>query len=307
MRDSMFHIERVEATTLQSQIRQKLVEAILNDQLPAGAPLPSTRVMAQRLGVSRNTVMLAYQALVASGYLEARDRSGFYVCDDISRDRIERDTTLWPYEADDIEAVEWEERFRRRPSIQANIAKPRNWHDYPYPFIYGQVDEALFPIVDWRDCMRQSMNRKWLGAWTDARFAEDDPMLVEQLRQRVLTRRGVMAADDENLVTLGAQNALYLLSSLLVKPATAVAVEDPGYPDMRNIFELMAADIRPVPVDADGILVERLLDARIVYVTPSHQFPTNATMSLDRRHALLRWAAERYSLISEDDYEYEPN
>ena len=304
MRESMFHIDRVETTTLQNQIRARLVEAMLNGQLPAGSPIPSTRAMAGRLGVSRNTVMLAYQALSDDGYLEARERSGYYVAPAI-RDGIAEAAA--PRRAGREDAVDWTARLRRRPSVQSNIAKPPNWHDCPYPFIYGQADEALLPVADWRDCVRQAMSRKWLDAWTDDRFTEDDPMLVEQLRQRVLTRRGIMASADEILVTVGAQNALYLLSSLLVKPDTPVAIEDPGYPDVRNIFHLMSADVRPVPVDREGVRVDMLGDSAMVYVTPSHQSPTSATMSLQRRYDLLAWAAGRDALVIEDDYEFETN
>ncbi len=306
MRESMFHIDRVETTTLQHQIRARLVEAMLNGQLPAGAPIPSTRAMARRLGVSRNTVMLAYQALSDGGYLEARERSGYYVAHEVRDGIVEPSATL-PGRAGREDTVDWAARLRRRPSVQSNIAKPRNWHDCPYPFIYGQADEALLPVADWRDCVRQAMSRKWLGAWTDDRFTEDDPMLVEQLRQRVLTRRGIMASADEILVTIGAQNALYLLSSLLVKPDTPVAIEDPGYPDVRNIFHLMSADVRPVPVDREGVRVDLLGDSAMVYVTPSHQSPTSATMSLQRRYDLLAWAAARDALVIEDDYEFETN
>jgi GntR family transcriptional regulator/MocR family aminotransferase len=305
MRDSLFHIERLESTTLQNQICERMVSAVLSGQLPPGAPVPSTRALSKRLKVSRNTVMLAYQALAADGYLTARERSGFFVSDgvrdglvDPPRDRAERE---------DRGTVDWNRKVPARPSIQANIRKPENWHDYPYPFIYGQVDEGLFPIADWRDCARQAMSRKWQDAWTDDRFEEDDPTLVSQIRQRVLTRRGIIADQDEILITMGAQNALYLLASLLVRPGTTVAAEDPGYPDMRNILALAGASIAPLPVDDQGARVDALGEADLAFVTPSHQFPTNATMSLARRRALLDWAEERDALIIEDDYEFETN
>ncbi len=294
-------------TTLQTQIREMLVSAMLSGQLPVGAPIPSTRAMAKRLKVSRNTVMLAYQALASDGYLVARERSGFYVSPDI-HDGTMADVAASKPVIDDEPKTNWDGRFRVQPSGQTNIEKPVNWHDYPYPFIYGQADAALFPIAAWRDCMRQSMGRKWLDAWTNDHFAEDDRMLIEQIRQRILTRRGILANADEILVTLGAQNALYILSSLLVKRGTTVAIEDPGYPDIRNIFQLRTDDIRHIPVDDEGItLSEELLDSELVFVTPSHQYPTNATMSLARRKALLSWAGDNNSLIIEDDYEFETN
>ncbi|MEM9573876.1 MAG: PLP-dependent aminotransferase family protein, partial [Pseudomonadota bacterium] len=111
----------------------------------------------------------------------------------------------------------------------------------------------------------------------------------------------------EILITMGAQNALFLLTQLLVRSNTKVALEDPGYPDLRNMFELRSDDVRLVPVDNEGICVDQLGDADIVFVTPSHQFPTNVTMSLRRRRELLEWANENDALIIEDDYEYETN
>lgn len=304
MRDTLFHVERMELSTLQTQIREMLVSAMLSGQLPPGAPIPSTRQMAERLGVSRNTVTLAYQALAADGYLTARERSGFFVSSEVA-DTGGLPAAGVPSDRQKGASVDWTSKLRLRPGAQDNIVKPTDWHSAPYPFIYGQVDAAQFPIAAWRDCTRQAMSRKWLDAWTDDRFNADDPMLIEQIRQRILPRRGVMAAPDEILVTLGAQNALYMLASLLVKPDSVVAVEDPGYPDMRNIFALQTRNVRAVPLDAEGIRVDGLEGAELAFVTPSHQAPTNVTMSLERRKQLLEWASRSDALIVEDDYESE--
>ncbi len=305
MRDSLFHLQRLEATTLQAQIREMLVTAMLDGQLPADSPVPSTRAMAQRLKVSRNTVMLAYQALAADGYLIARNRSGFYVSPEIREGVTARAHA--PAARRAVSSIDWHSRLALHPSDQSNITKPHNWHEYPYPFIYGQADAALFPITEWRDCTRQAMSRKWLDAWTDDRFTEDDPMLVEQIRQRILPRRGIMADPSEILITLGAQNALYILASLLVRRDVTVALEDPGYPDMRNIFALLTERLQPAGVDAEGIRVDQLGKAGIVFVTPSHQFPTNVTMTMSRRRELLDWAENADAVVIEDDYEFETN
>ena len=305
MRDALFHLERAQATTLQSQIRETLVSAVLAGQLAPGSPVPSTRAMARRLKVSRNTVTLAYQALVTDGFLAARERSGFYVAEDAPSVHFELPQGEHPPAA---HPVDWVGRFRVRPTRQDNIHKPVDWRQFPYPFIYGQMDAGLFPIADWRDCVRQAMGTRWLDAWTEDRFAEDDPMLIEQIRRRILPRRGISAHDDEVLVTLGAQNALYLLASLFVTPNTTVAVEDPGFPDIRNIFRLRTNRVRAIPVDGDGIMVDdRLAGAELVFTTPSHQFPTTVTMSLERRHALLEAADRNGAVIIEDDYEFEAN
>ena len=187
MRESLFQVERQEMTSLQAQIREMLVSAMLSGQMAPGSPIPSTRIMAKRLKVSRNTVMLAYQALASDGYLQARERSGFYVSMDVQRGNFQNaETKPSRSSLSTASTVDWEAMFRVTPSRQRNIRKPANWHEYPYPFIYGQADAALFPIAAWRDCTRQAMNRKWMDAWTSDRFTEDDPMLIEQIHQRIL-------------------------------------------------------------------------------------------------------------------------
>ncbi|MEZ5590241.1 MAG: PLP-dependent aminotransferase family protein [Gammaproteobacteria bacterium] len=131
--------------------------------------------------------------------------------------------------------------------------------------------------------------------------------MIEQLHTRLLPRRGVWAEPEEILVTVGAQHALYLLASLLLSGKT-IGMEEPGYPDARNIFELHAAQIVPLPVDAQGLQMGAALDAcDYVYVTPSHQSPTTVTLSLERRQALLERARQRGFVIIEDDYESETN
>ena len=287
-----------------------LVSAILGRQLPPGDPLPSSRKLAKSLGVSRNTVVLAYQGLVDDGYLESRERSGFYVADDILDGRADEPTapSAQPSDARPDTGPDWNNRFRVHPSHQSNVEKPGNWLTYPYPFIYGQVDQSLFPIAQWRDCSRQALGRKGMDAWTGDALAADDPMLIEQIQTRLLPRRGILAREDEILVTLGAQNALYILAALLVQPETRVAIEDPGYPDLRNIFGLKTDRIQPIPVDAHGLPVDRRLDdADIVFVTPSHQAPTTVTLPRTRRQELLAKANDKDFVIIEDDYEWETN
>ena len=306
MRDWLVHIKRNEYASLQTQIREALVSAILDGQLSRDEPIPSTRKMAKNLSVSRNTVVLAYQSLLDDGYLAAKERSGYYVAEKALE-------TVAPAKSSGkrksaAAGLDWAARLNKRPAAQENISKPMDWQSYAYPFIYGQVDHTLFPLAEWRDCARQALGKRWLGNWTNDTWAADDPLLVEQIRRRILPRRGIMANDDEILVTLGAQNALYLLSSLLVDRDTRVAMEEPGYPDMRNILELRSRHVALVPVDERGMtLDERLAQAQIAFVTPSHQFPTTVTMPLQRRNDLLKLASARDFLIIEDDYEFETN
>ncbi|MFT3986110.1 PLP-dependent aminotransferase family protein [Aestuariivirga sp.] len=306
MREWLVHIRRGEYSSLQTQIREALVSAILDGQLSREEPIPSTRKMAKTLGVSRNTVVLAYQGLLDDGYLMARERSGYYVADKALESVAVQKLTGKPKPVKD--RVDWERRLTQSPAAQENVTKPLDWQSYEFPFIYGQVDHTLFPLAEWRDCARQALGKKWLGSWTNDTWASDDPLLVEQIRRRILPRRGIMANDDEILITLGAQNALYLLTSLLVDSSTRVAMEEPGYPDVRNIFRLRTNHVALAPVDEKGLtLGEALNSSQLVFTTPSHQFPTTVTMPLERRMELLRRASEKNFIIIEDDYEFETN
>jgi GntR family transcriptional regulator/MocR family aminotransferase len=304
MREQLFHLDPLAGVTLQTQLRQMLVAAIREGQLPPGGPLPSCRRLAESLSVARNTVALAYQDLVEEGFLVSRQRSGYFVSRDLDPAR------LAPPDPPGIldSAPDWLPRLLRRPSSQRNIVKPRNWQDYKYPFIYGQFDPSLFPIAAWRECSRQALGIAAVRDWAADRFTEDDPELIEQIRTLLLPRRGVFVAPDEILITVGAQNAIYLLSSLLVDDRTTVGLEDPGYADARNIFALRSSRLVGLPVDDEGLMDSPGLErCNYVHVTPSHQFPSTVTMSLARRRALLERARREDFVLIEDDYEAEIN
>ncbi len=304
----LFHLTPGKGGSLQQQLREQIATAILNGNIPVESPLPSSRKLAQQLNVARNTVVLAYEHLLDDGYLLARERSGYYVNPDILNGQVKLDV---PNRQDvDIPAtqIDWANRFKLRPSEQSNIVKPRDWQSYDYPFIYGQFDTSLFPTVNWRECCRDAVSGPAIGDWAADRFDNDDPLLVEQIRTRLLPRRGVWASADQILVTVGAQQALYMLAKLLLDEKSVIGLEDPGYVDIRNIASLNPSQVRPIPVDKDGMQVdEKLTGCDLVYTTPSHQCPTTVTMPIERRYELLRRAEEDNFLIIEDDYESETN
>ncbi len=306
MRDFIFPVRHDGDVGLQAQLRRQLIDAILDGRLSGSDPLPSCRRLAHSLGVSRNTVVLAYQALADEGLLISRERIGYFVNTDMVFQQIDSQVTDPGPDRDT--PPDWFSRLRRRPSEQFHVTKPRNWRRYPYPFIYGQPDPRLFPVSSWRMCSRQALGVEAIQSWTEDNFNDDDPKLIEEIRTRVLPRRGIKAQPQEILVTLGAQNALYLIAELLAGPGRVVGLENPGYVDTRNIFALQGAELRPIPVDRDGMVIDQRLDGcSCVYVTPSHQSPTTVTLPLERRMALMERARRQDFLIVEDDYEAEAN
>ena len=304
MWNHLIHLSFRSKVSLQAQIREMLVAAILDGQIPVGVALPSTRVLAAQLGVARNTVALAYELLVNEGYLLTRSRSGHYVNPEIVAGRagLPAVSTL----ADDAPPVAWDRRLRGGVSSHRNIVKPRDWQRYPYPFIYGQFDPALLPLPGWRECSLQAASASEVRAWAGDLIDADDTLLIEQIQTRLLVRRGVFATPDEILVTVGAQHALFLLATLLVDGSTTVGIENPGYPDARNIFASRTRNVVSLPLDDAGLALSPALDGcDYVYLTPSHQCPTNVTMPLGRREALLAWARANDRILIEDDYEIE--
>ncbi|WRH61637.1 MAG: PLP-dependent aminotransferase family protein [Fuscovulum sp.] len=286
--------------TLQQRIRQMVAEGILAGRFRAGDRMPSSRGLADHLGVSRITVTLAYTELVSSDYLTARGRSGYFVSEGVPVQPAFRPVPRA------IGTVDWETRAGRRFSGMERVARPEDWRAYPYPFIYGQADPTLFDHQNWRLCALQALGRREFETLTADRYERDDPMLIEYLLRNILPRRGIDARPDEVLVTMGAQNALWLAAQVLLRPGGHAVVENPGYPGFRAMVAQAGARVTPVAVDEGGLPVEALpADVDVVFTTASHQSPTNATMPMARRQALLKAAEERDFLVIEDDYEFE--
>ncbi len=305
MWSQLFQLSRDRKISYQRQLREMIVSAILDDKLPLEVPLPSSRELARHLGIARNTVVLAYQQLIDEGYLVARERSGYY----IDKTMLDGRVRVEPLKLDGKQKPpDWNRLIKFHPSRQRNIIKPPDWKKYPYPFLFGQLDPELFPVADWRECCRQALSVSDIRDVTPDRIDTDDPLLIEQIQARILPRRGVWAARDEILITMGAQQALYILADLLIAKGTRVGMENPGYPDARNIFELKSPKMIALKVDDQGVVPGKKLNScEIVFTTPSHQSPTTVTMPLERREQLLKQAEKKDFLIIEDDYESEIN
>ncbi|KAB2717111.1 PLP-dependent aminotransferase family protein [Brucella intermedia] len=298
---TIFFIDGSRNTGLQSQIRETTVSAILSGAVLPGARMPSTRGLADYLKVSRLTVTLAYQELVSQGYLEVRSRSAYHVATTPPISHPDRDFLQTPNTA-----VDWSSKLRPGFNIAKTIRKPLDWRKYRYPFLYGQMDQTLFDLAAWRDCARRALAREDFILMAGDFAAADDVELVNYICSRTLPSRGIRAEQDEILVTVGAQNALWIISHLLLTRRSHVVCENPGHPDISATLHLTGARVTALDVDEGGLPPELLPDGiDAVFVTPSHQSPTAATMPRARRIALLEAAAERDFVIVEDDYEFE--
>ncbi|MFW2422287.1 MAG: PLP-dependent aminotransferase family protein [Porticoccaceae bacterium] len=302
----LINLEHGGERTLQKQIVDQLAYAIINGAVALEQPLPSSRVLSAQLGVGRNTVILAYQSLLDDGYLISRERSGYFVNPELLRGV--RPQPLAP-QTEPSQPVDWSARWQSAPSDLPRLQKPSNWQHYPYPFIYGQISSNLFPVNHWRECSRDAVSVGAIRHWSAERLGYDDPLLVAQVRSRLLPRRGVIAEPENILITVGTQQGLALIAQLLWnRSGIKVGVENPGYVDLHNLVKLSSAEPVPLPIDDCGVIVgEQLKQCDYLCVTPSHQSPTTVTMPLERRKALLAAAAANNTVIIEDDYEGEFN
>ncbi|GHC80056.1 PLP-dependent aminotransferase family protein [Limoniibacter endophyticus] len=294
----LFRLSTETGQTLQAQIRQAVVAAILDRQISASMPLPSCRILAQKLGVARGTVVLAFQQLVDQGFLVARERRGHFV----NPEMLSAATVASPKRS--AETVDWKARKRVAFSPIPASSKSQDWMKAQYPFVYGQFDPSLFPTAEWRECNRMALAVLEIRNWAADMVDRDDPLLIEQIQARLLPRRGIFAAPDEIIVTLGAQNALYMLATLLMGNGSKVAMEEPGYSDARSIFKLAGCEIVPIGVDSEGLIIDQIpADVDYVFTTPSHQCPTMVPLSPTRREALLERAQRDDFVIIEDGYD----
>ncbi|WP_062218878.1 aminotransferase-like domain-containing protein [Aureimonas sp. D3] len=302
------------ARGLQEQLREALVTAILGGGFPADQPLPSCRKLATQLHVSRNTVNLVYESLLDSGYIVSQPRRGFFLAPAYAegaagaRSLGETAVTNAGERASEADEPDWDRRFKLRPGLTSGVFRPQDWARFPYPFVYGQPMRDLFPLERWREASRKALRRETASSWLHDRFDRDDDMLVEQLRTRVLPKRGVWAKPSEILVTLGSQNALYLIAALLMNGQTRVAMETPGFRDALSIFELHGAKVQLHPLDEEGMALSPDLGAcDYLYLTPSHQVPTGIVMSPARRALLMEGVRAHDQILIEDDYDAELN
>ncbi|WP_116950242.1 MocR-like pyridoxine biosynthesis transcription factor PdxR [Jiangella endophytica] len=288
-----FHVSLDGAGDLAARIYRSLRDGVRDGRLRPGDRLPPSRELARTLNVSRGTVATAYERLSAEGFLVGRVGAGTFVAPGAAAGASRVAARTMPAGG-----------LRPRPGWDGAPRSPGPHTAARYDFQVGVPDTRLFPYDTWR----RLVAAEWRQGREPVGYAgpAGHPDLRAALARYVGYARSVRAGADDVVVTSGAQQALDLVARVLLAPGDVVAVEEPGYPPAREAFESYGARVVGVPVDGDGLVVSRLpRSARLVYVTPSHQFPLGVAMSLPRRLELLAWAGAHDAAVVEDDYDSE--
>jgi GntR family transcriptional regulator/MocR family aminotransferase len=283
---------------LSRQIYLWFRQAILRDDMKSKERLPSTRELAEHLNVSRTVVVLAYEQLLAEGFVRGRPGSGTYVAECLGTGR--------PNSRAGRANVRLSRFGRSVLEAAPKIAVPAQRASSPrYDFEYGRSDIELFPFETWRRMLLRNA-RKASVRELDYAPAGGSMALREALTVHLRRSRAVVCDPSQVIIVNGSQQALDLIARVLVERGDRVAMENPCYQGAREVLRSIGARLLPVPVDADGLDPASLPDkARLALVTPSHQFPTGAILPLARRLALLDWARRADALLVEDDYDGE--
>jgi len=330
---TLITVDRDSNEPLYRQLRKAIVGDIAAGTLDIHSPLPSSRQLADELGLSRNTINAAYQELIAEGLIDAHPRRGLFINPDIKAltERARPDQQRSSHSCIDQprsmskpapHGFDWSARLGPAPVTGLpHVRKPVDWHRMPFPFVVGQVDVTTFPTRAWSRALRDALLPEHAHASLSDAVSADDSLLTSVLCQHVLPTRGISATPDQILITMGSQHALHLLAAALLRPGGHAGMEEPGYLDARQIFTRAGARIVPLPVDGSGIVPPTDHEERegnassegstglgkldLLYLTPSHHHPTNVTLSMPRRHQILADLAASDTVVIEDDYDSE--
>lgn len=281
-----------------AQITRALRAALLDGRLGAGGRIPPSRLLARELGVSRNTVVSAYEQLRAEGYLEGRVGAGSFLVASAAPPR----RAARPAEGPGAPTSRFVRRARREAErrVRAPLADARGLR---YNLQYGTPYANPALTTGWARALARAARR----TSPDYPMIRGLPALREQVCAYLARRRGVQAEPDDVLIVNGTQQALALCARVLLEEGDACALEDPHYFGARQVFNAHGAKLVGVPVDDDGMVCAALPASapKLVFVTPSHQFPTGTVLSLPRRFELLSYALAQKCYVVEDDYDSE--
>ncbi|MDM9382748.1 PLP-dependent aminotransferase family protein [Chlorogloeopsis sp. ULAP01] len=308
---NILELQPQDSTPLYRQLYERLRLAILTEQLTAGVQLPSTRSLASELGVSRNTVLLAYEQLLAEGYVEGKVGSGTTVAQVLPETLLLCANTKSKSQLKHNQSRH--QRLSQRGTALAQtplIPKPLQTSRGKQQRIFraGISGINAFPHELWSQLIARRARNSLQNLLTDRDLAGYLP-LREAIAAHIVVARGVRCTPTQIIVVAGFQGGIDLAARVLLDPGDAVWMEDPGYLGARGALLGAGANVIPVPVDIEGLDITagiaKYPQARLVYVTPSHQFPLGVTMSLARRLTLLEWANQNGAWVLEDDYDSE--
>lgn len=294
-------IDRSSAIPLSRQIYDFWRLGILSGRFTGGERVPSTRDVAAALDLSRGTIAQAYEQLVSEGYFQTTHGSGTFVCRQLPERLLNAPEAQGRRSAQDIAAPL--SSFGRR--LQKDYAYVEQRSGYVCLSHWGP-DLELFPLEVWHRLYARTLRGLGADFLGYAEHGRGYEPLCEEIAKYVSRSRAVTCSPEQVIVVNGSQQGLDLCARLLLEPGDEVAVENPGYSGASRVFEATGARLRPIPVDAEGMICSRLGDAaKLAYVTPAHQFPLGVALSLRRRLELIGWALERHAVIIEDDYDSE--
>jgi len=286
---------------LQTQIFDQIRGLILEGRLKPGTPIPATRALAEQLGVSRNTVTLAYEQLIIEGYLQTRRAVGTFVSFDLPASSLLSDSGEAVSHDNSERLIDRQPvRFRGTPHPVVN----RNRHNLAVDFWVGRPDARSFPSKTWRRLLNRELTHP-SSSLTEYGEPGGLPALRQAIADHLGPARGISTTPEQVIIVAGCQEALNVAARLFVGQDTPVVVENPCYQGASNLMESYGARLIPVAVDGEGLDVAQLPQkpVSLAYVTPSHQYPMGATLSLERRLRLLDWAWKTGAYIIEDDYD----
>ena len=298
----LIRIDTRSRVSLQQQLYESIRQGILGGLLAPGSRLPSSRALAQDLGVARMTAVLAFEQLLAEGYITSRAGAGMYVNRELPGSHAMPPLTAGRKSARHPGLSSRGLAMARTPRTIQKIDGP------PRAFRLGVPALDRFPLALWNRLVSRRM-RSLSAAQLGYQDAEGLPQLREAIALHVSRVRGTVCSAEQVIIMAGAQQGLELIARLLLDPGEGAWMEEPGYPLARAALVSAGAEVASAPLDDQGVIVEHLEKharrARLIYTTPSHQFPTGVQMSLPRRLALLQWAREQQAWIVEDDYDSE--
>lgn len=286
-------IDRDSSLSLQHQLRLRLIEAMNRGVLRPGRKLPSSRELSMQIGIARNTVTLAYEALIAEGHLVSRPRSGIFVASEPPAERVTTGRRGLTRNTPAAAAL-------ARPLAEStDFQRPPNWEQHPYPFLDGCLDASLAPIDEWREALRLAFSRQGLTRWSAHAGAQDDPLFLDELRTNVLPLWGISAGPDEVVAAASARHALFLAAEVYVQRNTPVLIESSVEPDLRRRLVEHGANMLLCATRADVASALSEAPQGAVLILGPHPPIDGQSRGRERSLQLLRSAAERDAVVIE--------